>query len=236
MNIYMSTCPPGILCVEKNTFILIALIISAILAFFYINNSQLNAITSSISKNKDSLLYLKHENNIIRSNNQKLEDKLQINNHIANEANYLANKDISRVTHPLVAPLRSQPYRINHLGIPVNVPTRGYSTGFQQMGTLVEYKDILDTNKVNDKTENKLLPLYGEQCWPGSRQWKYYTSSDGFQSVKLPIIYKNRNCLDSHGCDEIYDGQIVSAQGYNNRLFKVNLYKLDSPKYIPFIL
>ena len=60
----------------------------------------------------------------------------------------------------------------------VNVPTRGYPTGYQQVGVLIEE---------NSNGENKLLPLFGEQTYPGSRQWRYYTSSDGYQSVKLPI-------------------------------------------------
>ena len=84
--------------------------------------------------------------------------------------------------------------------------------------------------------EKKMLPLFGQQTYPGSRQWQYYTSSDGFQSVKLPVQNKNRNCQDRHGCDEIYDGYDVSVSGYDNRQFKATIYKLDSPRYIPYIV
>lgn len=242
----MEVCPVGFFCFDKNTVIL-SIVALIIYVSFNIskNNDKFNQISNNIqnfhnqltnnihdlkSKNKKLEVNLKHENDKLKDtlhiNNSIITDKLQANNQIADEARYLANKDINRVIHPLVAPERSYPYRINQIGIPVNVPTRGYSTGYQQVGVLVE----------EGQDESKLLPLYGEQSWPGSRQWKYYTSSDGYQSVKLPVISKNRDCQDTYGCDEIYNGSQVTVQGYKDKQFKVNIYKLDGPKYIPYIV
>ncbi len=241
----MEVCPVGFFCFDKNTVML--LIISAIICVvFYINknNKQFSELTNSIINNNSTMQHqlakLKEQNNILndsiedkshqlKKKSEQLESKLYVHNQIADEAKYLANKDMSRVIHPLVPPQRSFPYRINEVGIPVNVPTRGYSTGYQQVGILIE-------NENDDKKDNKLLPLFGEQLWPGARQWRYYTSSDGYQSVKLPVVYKNKNCQDSYGCDEIYDGQIVNVQGYENKHFKANIYKLDGPRYIPYII
>ena len=51
---------------------------------------------------------------------------------------YIVDKDHQRIVNPLLPPERSYPYRINRVGVPVNVPTRGYATGYQQVGVLIE--------------------------------------------------------------------------------------------------
>ena len=197
-----------------------------IVIVFYIskNNDKFDAIKDKLEDNKTNL-----ENKLMSLNNQNsnLENKLTVHNQIADEANYLANKDMNRVINPLIPPQRSSPYRLNRVGVPINVPTRGHATGYQQVGVLIE------EGSGGDK---KLLPLFGQQTWPGSRQWQYYTSSDGFQSVKLPVQNKSRNCQGSQGCDEIYDGTDVAISGYASKQFKATIYKLDSPRYIPYIV
>ena len=221
----MEVCPVGFFCFDKNTVMLI--IVSLVLVVVFCiskNNDKFNDIKSKLDENKNNL-----ENKImsLKHQNSNLETKLTVHNQIADEANYLANKDMNRVINPLIPPQRSYPYRINRVGVPVNVPTRGYATGYQQVGVLIEQ---------GANGEKKMLPLFGQQTWPGSRQWQYYTSSDGFQSVKLPVQNKKRNCQDRHGCDEIYDGNNVSVAGYDNRQFKATMYKLDAPRYIPYIV
>ena len=78
-----------------------------------------------------------------------------------------------RIFNPLYGPERSYPHRINHLGVPINIPTRGYSEGYQQVGALIQ-EDGSGNNQ-------KILPLYGEQTYPGSRQWKYYTETTRYR-------------------------------------------------------
>ena len=38
--------------------------------------------------------------------------------------------------------------------------------------------------------------------------------------------------MSEHGCDQLYDGDEIEVPPYNNK-FKVQLYNLDAPKYIP---
>ena len=57
---------------------------------------------------------------------------------------------MNRIVNPLMAPERSSPYRLNRVGIPINVHTRGEPTGYQQVGVLIEE---------TGNGENKLLPL-----------------------------------------------------------------------------
>lgn len=221
----MEVCPPGFFCFDKNTLMLIVMTLVVIVVFYISkNNDKFSEISRDINNNKNKL---EAQINNLKSTNNNLENKLQVYNHIADEARFVANKDMNRIVNPLMGPERSHPYRLNRVGVPVNVPTRGYPTGYQQVGVLIEE---------NSNGENKLLPLFGEQTYPGSRQWRYYTSSDGYQSVKLPILHKNRNCQDSNGCDEIYEGQNVTVTGYGSKSFKANIYKLDAPRYIPYII
>jgi hypothetical protein len=53
--------------------------------------------------------------------------------------------------------------------------------------------------------------------------------------VKLPITNKNKDCMDEYGCDEIYDKDNVTVRGYNKN-YKVELYKIDRPRYNPYVI
>ena len=83
-------------------------------------------------------------------------------------------------------------------------------------------------------SSKKILPLFGKPTYPGSRQWLYYTGTDSYASVKLPVINENRSCQDDHGCKEIYDGSSVEISGYGGS-FKANIYNLDKPRYLPYV-
>ena len=104
-----------------------------------------------------------------------------------------------------------------------NIPTRGVSTDFQPIGIL--------TN-TDMKSTPTILQLYGRAIYPGSYKWQYYTNSDNFQSVKVQVIHKGRECMNDLGCEELYTGDSVRVPAYE-KLFKVELYRLDRPAYIP---
>lgn len=221
----MEVCPVGFFCFDKNTILLI-IVSFIIIVVYYIqkNNRLFDYIKMDLNYSKKNLenqldLY-KTELNSIK---QDVSNKQIINS----GEDYAANKDLQRLINPLLPPERSFQYRLNSLGMPINIKTRGPSSGYQQVGVLIE-EGIDSSNK-------KILPLYGEQTYSGSNQWKYYTNTDGFQAVKLPVSNKNKNCQDTYGCDEIYDGDLVNIDPYNNQ-YRASIYKLDSPKYIPYIL
>jgi hypothetical protein len=104
-----------------------------------------------------------------------------------------------------------------------NIPTRGVSTDFQPIGIL--------TNS-DMKSNPTILQLYGRAIYPGSYKWQYYTNSDNFQSVKVQVIHKGRECMNDLGCEELYTGDSVRVPAYDKH-FKVELYRLDRPAYIP---
>lgn len=146
-------------------------------------------------------------------------------------ADYLAEKNIERIVNPLLPPERSYE---NTYGIPINMPSRGPNLSYQQIGHL--YKDEIEdpAKPIGNNSDTAILPLFARPTFNGSNRWNYYTSSDKFQSVKLPLNIDGKKCTDDLGCKELMNGDIVTIPSYNGR-FKVEIYSYDAPKYIPFV-
>ena len=144
---------------------------------------------------------------------------------------YEFNKNMERVVNPLLPPERSYE---NTYGVPINIPSRGPLQAYQQIGML--YKENIEKPGMipGNNNETNILPLFGRPTYPGSNRWNYYTSSDKFQSVKLPINIDGRKCTDDMGCNELRDGDMISIPSYNGR-FRVELYDFDKPRYIPYV-
>ena len=107
--------------------------------------------------------------------------------------------------------------------IPININTRGLPEAFQTIGNL-------------NVGGGKMLPLYGRRTMSGSSdRWNYYTRTNEYNPVPLPLRYKNRDCMDDIGCPEIFSGEnmMVEGTGENGH---VRLFRMDGPKYIPGLL
>lgn len=209
--IYMDrSCPIGFFCFDTQTAGLI-IAISVLFIGFHAFYKKTNIDTlNQMKKEKYQIL----ENRI----NQLENNKIVVVSPPPTVDAMLVNKDFERIVNPLLPPERSfnSTYRV-----PINMPTRGFSDNYQQVGAI--------------NSGDKILPLFGRPRWPGASRWNYYTSTDSFQSVKLPVNFKNRNCLDEIGCDEVYDGDAVGIPQFGqDREFKANIYRLDKPFYLPF--
>lgn len=229
----MEVCPVGFFCFDKNTFTLIVLT-AIVYIVYHINNTNKNLENNKFNlENKEAqFVILKKELNHtqeqikdLKRDNLNLERKQILSDKHAEDI-YIMNKDHERVINPLMPPERSYPYRINRVGIPINIPTRGESGHYQQVGAL-----YMEGSSDSDK---KILPLFGKPTYPGSRQWLYYTGTDNYPSVKLPVENKSRSCQGDHGCQEIMEGENVKVTGYNGE-FKASIYKLDKPRYLPYV-
>lgn len=149
------------------------------------------------------------------------EDKTEINVHTFFSPSSSTIVDGALPTlHP---PLRQSPHATTLHVVPINIPTRGPTPAMQQVGIL--------TNASNDR----ILALYGRPTFAGSHRWSYHTSTDKFNSIKLPVSHKGRSCTSEHGCDELYDGDDAVVPAYNDEAFKVTLYDIDQPRYIPYV-
>ena len=129
---------------------------------------------------------------------------------------------------PYQAPLKDERvYQKNSSdprGIPINIPTQSVDTNYRQVGIL--------TRKRGDG-EN-ILPLMGKPLFTNRDKWNYYTMTDKNNMIKLPITHKGRSCTSEYGCDNIYNGDTVYVEGYNDA-FKVTIYDNQVMRYIPFL-
>lgn len=107
---------------------------------------------------------------------------------------------------------------------PFYYPSRGLAQPYQQFGILI------GTERRNTG-EQTILPLIGRQVYPGASRYHYYTSTNGYHPMKLPISNRNRTCNDMTGCEEIYSGNVVSVPGYDYD-FKADIYPSPDFNYI----
>ena len=153
------------------------------------------------------------------------------NPNVISYGRYEAEKNIERIVNPILPPERSY---VNTYGVPINIPSRGPQQSYQQVGILYK-ENIENPDKLpGNNNESNILPLFGRPTYAGSNRWNYYTSSDKFQTVKLPISIDGRKCTDDLGCNELMNGDMISIPSYNCR-FKVEIYGFDSPQYIPYV-
>ena len=209
----MDTCPVGSICFSKENFFLLSFIAISIFVYYIRNTSY------DITNLKNGIDYYKNDiDNKLSLYKNQLDQNIVNRNKIIDSVNFSKQSLYKeRVDNILFPPEK----------IPINIPTRGPTSGYQQVGVLIQV-DGIGNNKVK-------LPLFGQKLYPRSRQWNYYIGSDGFNSIKLPIFYNGRNSMDQFGCDEIYDGGIVNVEGYDSA-FKASIYSLDRPKYLPHIV
>jgi hypothetical protein len=107
--------------------------------------------------------------------------------------------------------------------IPINIPTQGLPESFQAMGNL-------------SIQGGKMLPLYGRRTMRGSSdRWNYYTRTDTYNPVPLPLRYKGRDCMDDIGCPEVFSGETVHVDG-TGETGVVRVFRYDGPKYVPGML
>lgn len=102
------------------------------------------------------------------------------------------------------------------------VPTRGLPETYQSMGVL----------KMED---GALLPLYGRRTASRSDRFQYYTRTDTYNPVQLPISHKRRDCQDDIGCEELFNGESVTVTPTGQK-GTATIYRFDGPTYVPGIL
>lgn len=109
------------------------------------------------------------------------------------------------------------------VNVPINIPTQNpyvYNRHYEQIGIL--------TN-----SNSEILPLFGKIASSNRSKWNYYTMNNSYNSVKLPITFKNKSCTGEYGCDELMNGDTVYVEGYNS-VFEAKIYEKDTLNYIPY--
>jgi len=199
------------------------------------SNTQSNTQTNEQSNTNNNPVIV-HNSNDQNDNNKPIkivvetscEQKQPQNLSYFQYQNLKANE---RIINPLLPPERSME---SSYGIPINVPTRGVTGSFQQIGAL--YKETINSEDMTpgNNTDSVVLALFGKQTYPRSQKWTYYTSSDANHQIKMPLSNKGRKCDSQYGCEEISNDDLITVPGYNG-VFKAVIYDYDAPKYIPCV-
>ena len=105
--------------------------------------------------------------------------------------------------------------------IPINIPTQGLPESFQSVGLV--------------NVDGAVWPLYGRRTAGGSDRWNYYTRTDSFNPVPIPIRFQKRDCMDDIGCQEVLSGEQVKIEVVGKE-GTARMYRFDGPKYIPGLI
>ena len=117
-------------------------------------------------------------------------------------------------------------------GVRVNIATRGPTPKISQIGILSKMTHSNDTGPGSD-AEAHILPLLGRRTYNRSNKWVYYTATDKYNQVRIPISHNGRDCGGEYGCDEIMDGETITIPELNGS-FEAKIYENTSLQYIPY--
>jgi hypothetical protein len=222
-------CPPGVICFENITLV-IFLVIACII--IYLAYSQYNKDTSTSNGNSNS----NSNSNIIEISRKDYGGGGGFLDLIPSFGSGYTRGPADVLLNPYTPPLRDDRY-FNQYGtsalglamggdirggVPINVPTRSVNSAYRQVGILT---------RVNGP--ETILSLMGRPLFPSQDKWQFYTMSDKNHSVKLPVTYKKRSCTSDLGCDNIYNGDTVYVEGYNDA-FKATIYDTAMQYSIPY--
>ena len=214
----MKKCPPGVICVENVTLFLLFIIIFVLVFFIYSNTKQ-----NIIVNDRDNITI---ENKQVPSGNNSWFGGVLPSWPYSNMP-----KDV--LLNPYAAPYRDERYFVPELNyirpsaIPINVSTNigAVDTTYRQMGIMTP---------LNGVSKDNILPLMGRPLFTNRDKWQYYTISNQHNNVKLPVSFKGKSALNDYGVDQIFSGDTVYVEGYNDA-FKVTVYENDTIKYLPFL-
>ena len=229
-------CPPGVICIENMTLVFI---VSFVLLVSYFGYNRLINYTQNSNRSLS--------NNIAYNLNVETRDstKNQSNTGLYPQPGYsYSNIENDVLLNPYQAPLRDNsrfPNNNNNNNsftkkMPINVATQSYDTNYRQIGILTR----------NSGDKETIIPLMGRPLIANRDKWNFYTMSENNNMLKLPVsLLKNKaktscqsntytKCMGQNGCDDLYTGDIVHVDGYNDS-FKVTTYENNAPQYIPYI-
>ena len=242
-------CPPGVLCFENITFVILSVIVIGIAIYahshFFGHGSRGHHGTGGYGHGHG---YGNYSANpiIIMSPEQQQSDSLDFG--IGGPS---SNQDV--LLNPYVPPLRDNSigstrptYDIRggvdtiHYGgmggggggVRVNVPTHSVDTTYRQVGILTRSGGGGGSTPSETSTQETILPLIGRPLFTNRDKWQFYTLSDKNNAIKLPVTVNGKSGTNEYGCNNVSTGDMVYVEGYNNS-FRVTAYDSASLRYLP---
>lgn len=199
-------CPPGVICFENVTIFFILVLVA--LVILYVNTQKVNNTNVAkeiiVQEERPSLFGMFQRPSFSFSN---------------------APNDV--LLNPYQPPLRDdkvfRTVMSDPIGVPINISTRAIDTEYRQVGLLTRMGGA-----------EMILPLMGRPLYVSRDKWNFYTMSDRNNMVKLPVSHKGKSCTNEYGCDNLYNGDVVYVEGYNDT-FKVTMYDNQVMRYIPYL-
>jgi hypothetical protein len=228
-------CPPGVICVENMSLVIILSICGIIFYLVYMRMHP-TGYTSLSNQNNSTTMSSGISNSIMMNTRSQSTDPVSSHYEMLMKPGHgYTNNPQDVLLNPYTPPVNmanmpqsstpiSHPY-VPPGHIPVNV-----STNIGQRQTNYTQVGILTPSGGNDK----ILALMGRQLHTSRQKWQYYTISDNNNSVKLPVIKNGRSCTNEYGCDELSNGDTVYVEGYG-QAFKITIYENDTLQYIPYL-
>ena len=195
-------CPPGVFCIENVSLTLMILAAVALLVYFL---KPMNA-----------------------SSGQHMQMQQTQHAHpsmFQSRANYgVSNSQGDVLLNPYVPPMRDDRATLDVRGpvVPINVSTQGAANA--------EYRQVGILTRISGP--ETILPLMGRPLFRNRDKWQFYTISEKSNFIKLPVSVKGRSCTNEYGCDNVYNGDTVYVEGYNDA-FKVTAYENAVMQYLP---
>jgi hypothetical protein len=197
------TCIPGLFCIENMTVFLLFVLLITVVYMYYTH-----LIKPSLEKTSTT------------SFSQPIIIAPPINTEVATTHLIpIPTRTVDPLTDINAPPLKNEGFVL-----PINISTRGPELNYNQMGILTREQG----------KDDMILPLMGRRSSTGRDKYQYYTmsNSSGNINTKLPVSVKGRSCTSDLGCDEIFNGDSVYVEGYNDT-FRATIYENALFKYIP---
>ena len=198
-------CPQDNICLENFSFFLLILIIFFLIYIFYFSQNKFNSPI------------------IIKENSTS-----QYSSYPLTQFGISTQNDV--LLNPYLPPLKNDNIFSNVVwnnpsipSIPINISTQNIDSNYRQVGILTRITG-----------SEQILPLMGRPLLTNRDKWNFYTMTDKNNMIKLPISHKSKSCTSEFGCENIYNGDLVYVQGYNDA-FKATIYDNDTMRYIPFL-
>jgi len=227
MSIHAKKCPPGVICIENITLVFLIIILCVLFYIIYIyffkKQSHISSQTSQSQQQQQS--------NQQPQSPQKIDifNSFYNNNDAGYGYGFGGSNDV--LLNPYAPPLRNE--NIGPVFMPRAVPIN-VSTNIGAVSPDTNYRQVGILTPINGSKKNSILPLMGRPVFVNRNKWQYYTISDQHNNVKIPISRKGKSCTNEYGCDYIYNGDTVYAEGYNE-VFKATVYDNDTMRYLPFL-
>jgi hypothetical protein len=197
-------CPPGVFCIENLSFAFFLILLLVIGYLIYINLKSSKKNDSNTTVVFDTVVPSYPYSNLVPD--------------IGQPGNVYLD--------PLAPPLNDERY-LTVKAVPINISTNvgAVDTNYRQVGIVTP---------MNGQAQNNILPLMGRPLFTNRNKWQYYTISNQHNNVKLPISVAGKSALNDYGVDQIYTGDTIFVEGYNEP-FAVTVYENDTIKYLPVI-